>query len=565
MELTVAWCRHWAPGLASLSGYRRAWLRGDVVAGVTVTAYLIPQVMAYASLAGVPASAGLWVAVVALAVYVVLGSSRKLSVGPESTTALMTAAVVAPIAAGDAARYVALSAALALLVGGLCIAGAVARLGFLANLLSGPVLTGYMTGIAGLMIVSQIAKVTGISLSGNDIGGLLVDLVRSVRFVHWPTFGMAAGVLAMLFILRRWAPRWPGPLLAVLAATAVGAAFSLDRAGVEVVGPIAAGWPKAGLPTVAPSDLATLLLPAVGVAIVAFSDNVLTARAFATRTGEIDANAELRALGVANLGVGLTHGFPVSSSGSRTALAHAVGSRTQLYSAVAVVSILLVLWLGRDVIAHFPTAALGALVVYAAVQLVDVAAYRRLAGFRRSEFVLAVATTAAVLGLGVLYGVLVAVALSILDLLRRVAHAHDSVLGFVPGIAGMHDIEDYPDARPVPGLVIYRYDAPLCFANAEDFRKRALSAVDDSDGCVEWFVLNVEANVEVDLTALDALESLRQELDHRGIVFAMARVKQDLRDALEAADMVGRIGEHRMFMTLPTAVEAFRNRGSVSG
>ena len=222
------------------------------------------------------------------------------------------------------------------------------------------------------------------------------------------------------------------------------------------------------------------------------------------------------------------------------------------------------LW-GRSVLAHFPIAALGALVVYAATRLIDLAEYRRLARFRRSELILALATAAAVLGLGVLYGVLAAVALSILDLLRRVAHAHDSVLGFVPGLAGMHDIEDYPDAASVPGLVVYRYDAPLCFANAEDFRRRAMAAVEQDDGPVDWFVLNAEANVEVDLTALDALDQLREELSHKGITFAMARVKQDLRDALAAAGLLTKIGEDRIFMTLPTAVEAFEKRQGPRG
>ena len=303
------------------------------------------------------------------------------------------------------------------------------------------------------------------------------------------------------------------------------------------------------------------MIPAVGIAIVAFSDNVLTARVFAARKGqEIDANAELRAVGICNAAAGLTQGFPVSSSGSRTALGDAVGSRTQLYSLVTLVCVLLVMLFARDLLALFPAPALGALVVYAALRLIDVSEFRRLARFRSSELLLALATTAAVLGLGVLYGVLVAVGLSILDLLRRIAHAHDSVLGFVPGLAGMHDIDDYPDAKPVPGLVVYRYDAPLCFANAEDFRKRALAAVTNSPEPVEWFVLNAEANVEVDLTALEALDQLRAELTGRGIVFVMARVKQDLRDALAAAGLLDKIGNDHIFMTLPTALEAFNQR-----
>lgn len=560
--VTAGW-RDLAPGVAQFRHYQRSWLRGDVLAGLTVTAYLIPQVMAYATLAGLPAAAGLWAVVVALSVYIFVGSSRKLSVGPESTTALMTVAVIAPMALGDGTRYATLAALLAVVVGALCFIAALARLGFLANMLSRPVLVGYMTGIALLMMASQLGKVTGIEVEGDQF----IDLVRSfmvnLDHCHWPTAVLAGGVLLLLAGLGRWAPRSPGPLIAVLAATAAVSILALQAKGIDVVGSIPSGWPTPEIPRIDPGDVAALLLPAVGIAIVGFSDNVLTARAFAAREGaEIDANAELRALGIANLAVGLTRGFPVSSSGSRTAVADAVGSRTQLYSVVAVLAVSTVLVWGRDVLAQFPIAALGALVIYAATRLIDVGEYRRLARFRRSELVLAVATAAAVLGLGVLYGVLAAVALSVLDLLRRVAHAHDSVLGFVPGIAGMHDIEDYPDATEIPGLVVYRYDAPLCFANAQDFRRRALAAVDLNGGDVKWFVLNAEANVEVDLTALDELEQLRQELARRGIVFAMARVKQDLRDALDAAGLLPLIGDDRIFMTLPTAVDAFRQRST---
>jgi MFS superfamily sulfate permease-like transporter len=302
-----------------------------------------------------------------------------------------------------------------------------------------------------------------------------------------------------------------------------------------------------------------LLIPAVGIAIVAFNDNVLTARTFAVRHGQdIDANAELRALGVCNVGTGLMQGFPVSSSGCRTALGDAVGGRSQLYSIVTLAFVVVVMLFGRGVLATFPSAALGALVIYAALRLIDVPEFKRLARFRHSEVVLALATTVAVLVFGVLYGVLVAIGLSILELLRRMARAHDGVLGFVPGVAGMHDVDDYPQADLVPGLLVYRYDAPLFFANAENFRERAIAAVDDYPGRVDWFVLNAEANVEVDLTALDAVDQLRTELARRGIVFAMARVKQDLRDALEAAGLVDKIGEDYIFPTLPTAVEAYR-------
>ena len=549
------------PGLEQFRGYQRQWLRGDALAGVTVAAYLVPQVMAYATVAGLPPVAGLWAALAPLAVYAVLGSSRQLSVGPESTTALMTATALAPLALGDPGRYAALAAAAALLVGAICFVAGLVRIGFLADLLSRPVLVGYMTGVAVIMIGSQLSKVTGVPVEGDEFVDQVRSFIEGLDGVHWPTAALSAAVLVLLLALARLVPRLPGPLIAILLATAAVAVFSLDRNGIRVIGEIPAGLPTPSLPGVGWADLSALVIPAAGIAIVAFSDNVLTARTFAARHSQrVDANAELRALGVCNVGTGLLHGFPVSSSGSRTALGDALGSRTQLYSVVSLVLVVVVMVAGRGVLANFPMAALGALVVYAALRLVDVPEFKRLARFRQSELILALATTASVLLFGVLYGVLVAIVLSILDLLRRVARPHDAVLGFVPGVAGMHDLDDYPEADSVPGLVVYRYDAPLFFANAENFRQRALAAVDDNRDPVNWFVLNAESNVEVDLTALDILDQLRAELKSRGIEFAMARVKQDLRDALEAAGLIDKIGEDRIFMTLPTAVEGYRNR-----
>lgn len=544
-----------------LRNYDRSWLRGDLLAGVTVAAYLIPQVMAYATVAGLPPVAGLWAALVPMIVYALLGSSRQLSVGPESTTALMTGTALAPLAIADPARYAALAALLAVLVGVICLVAGLCRMGFLADLLSRPVLIGYMAGVAVIMISGQLGKVSGVPVDGETFVDEVRSFISGIGGFHLPTVLMATGVLIMLFTLKRFARRAPGALIAVLVATALVMLFSLERYGIKVVGAIPAGLPSLGLPSVSTADLTALLIPAFGIAVVAFSDNTLTARTFAARKGErIDANAELRALGLCNMAAGVTRGFPLSSSGSRTALGDAVGSRTQVYSLAAMVTVVLVMLIGRDLLENFPMAALGALVVYAAVGLVEVAEFRRLARFRRSEVLLAVATTIGVLLLGVLYGVLVAIAMSIVDMLRRIARPHDAILGYVPGMAGMHDLNDWPEAAPVPGLVVYRYDAPLFFANADDFQTRALNAVDQAAGPVEWFVLNCESNVDPDITAVDAMEQLRSELTNRGIVFAMARVKRDLHDELVASGLLDRVGEDRIFPTLPTAVEAFRAR-----
>jgi sulfate permease, SulP family len=542
-----------------LRRYQRTWLRGDLLAGVTVAAYLVPQVMAYAEVAGLPAIAGLWAAAAPLVLYAILGSSRQLSVGPESSTALMTATAVTVLVAGDQQNYVNTAAALALAVGAICVICWIARLGFLANLLSHPVLIGYMAGIAGLMIVSQLGKVTGISVAGDSVLSELRSFVTQLGQVHWPTLIVATGTFVLLVGFQQFLPRWPGPLIAMVLAAVAVAVLNLDQMGVKTVGTVPRGLPPASIPDFSTIDLSTLLPAALGVTIVAYTDNIVTARAFATRRREeIDARQEFLALGAANLGAGLFSGFPVSSSGSRTVIGDALGSRTQLYSLVTAAILLLTLLFLGPALSTFPLAALGALVVFAAIRLIDFPELRRIAKFRRSELILALATTVSVLIFDVLYGIAVAVALSILELLRRIARPHDGILGLVPGIAGMHDIDDYATGRQVPGLLVYRYDAPLFFANAEDFKRRALASVDAADSPVEWFLLNAEANVEVDLTAVDALEEVRRRLAERGIVFALARVKMDLREDLKPSGFLDRIGEDKVFMTLPTAVAAFQ-------
>ena len=560
----------WA-GLAQFRDYRAEWVRGDVLAGLTVAAYLVPQVMAYAEVAGLPPVTGLWAIIGPLAVYAVLGSSRQLSIGPESTTALMTAVLLTPIAGGDPARYASLAATAALLVGALCLVGRLARLGFLAELLSKPVLIGYMAGVALIMISGQLAKITRIPVEGDEFIPQVRSLLGRLDQLHWPTVILAAVLVVMLFVLQRALPRIPGPLLVVVAAALVVALFSLRDQGIQVVGAVPAGLPAPALPSVSVADVAVLIVPAIGISFVGYTDNVLTGRAFALKVGQrVDANQEWTALAGANISASLFHGFPVSSSGSRTALGAALGSRTQLYSLVALGVVLVTLMVAGPLLATFPKAALGALVIFAAVRLIDVGELRRIGRFRRSELLLALLTTVAVVGFGILLGVLVAVALSVVDLLRRLAHPHDGILGYVPGLAGMHDVDDYPSGRQVPGLVVYRYDAPLCFANAEDFRQRALKAVEaaaeaapsngELEGAprpVEWFVLNAEANVEIDLTSADALDELREQLRQQGVIFAMARVKQDLRADLERAGLTDRVGAELIFPTLPTAVAAY--------
>lgn len=545
----------------SIVGYQRSWLRGDVVAGITVAAYAVPQVMAYAELAGLPAVVGLYAILVPLVLYALLGSSRQLSVGPESTTALLTAAAIGPLAAGDPTRYAALAALLALLVAGYCFIAWALRLGFVADLLSRPVLVGYLTGVALTMIVGQLGTVTGVEVSGGSVSERLTSFVSGISTIDPVTTVLSTVVLMALLLIAHFFPRAPGPLIVVLAASATVAVLGLTDE-VAVVGDVPFGLPSLVLPDVATSDIGLLALPALGLMIVGYTDNVLTARSFANRRREeIDSNTELLALGASNLGAGLTQGLPVSSSGSRTALGSAAGSRTQVYSLVMLAAIVVTLLVLRPVLEYFPLAALGALVVYAALRLIDLPAFGQLWRFRAAELALALATTVAVLALDILTGVLVAVGLSVVELLYRVARPHDAIEGLVPGLAGMHDVDDYPEAETVPGLVVYRYDSPLFFANAADFRRRAVAAVDEverTDGPVRWLLLNVESNVEIDSTAVAALEELRHQLDDRGVHLALARVKQDLAVQLARAGFLQKIGTARVFPTLPTALEGYR-------
>ena len=549
------------PGLKKLLAYRRSWLRGDILAGLTVAAYLIPQCMAYGELAGVEPVAGLWAILPPMIIYAIFGSSPQLSIGPESSTAVMTAVAIAPLAATRSEAYISLAALLATIMGLVCITGYFAKLGFLADLLSKPVLIGYMAGIALIMIGGQIGKIAKIDIEADLFFGQIGEFIDKLSLAHTPTLILGITVLVFLFAFQHRFPNAPIPLIAVLLSTAVVAIFNLDNRGVAIVGEIPAGLPQFALPQVSVGDLTSLVAAAVGISIVGYSDNVLTARAFANRNNyQIDANQELLALGVSNFGNGLMQGFPVSSSGSRTVIGDSLGSKSQLYSLVAMVAVIIVLLFFRPVLASFPKAALGAIVIYAATKLIEVSEFIRLYRFRPNEFLIAITTTIAVLATDILVGVGIAVSLSVIELFYRVARPHDAVLGTVPNLAGLHDIDDWEGAETISGLLMYRYDAPLCFANAENFKQRVLESIAVEPTPVEWLVLNMEANVEIDITAIDMLAELRDELAARNIVFAMARVKQDLYLDLERAGFLKDIKAEHIYPTLHTAIAAFENR-----
>lgn len=555
---THGWER-FLPGVAVLRTYQRGWLRPDVLAGLTVTAYLVPQVMAYAQIAGLPPVVGLWGMLAPLALYAILGSSRQLSVGPESTTALMTAAAVGALTASlGHDRWADAAALLALGVGLVSLVGWVARLGFLANLLSKPVLQGYLVGVAVLMISSQLGRITKLPVTGDGPVEEVASLAGQVAHAHVPSVVLALATLAAVFAFAAWAPRWPGPLIVMLVAAAVAAVPFVGRWGLETIGSVPVGLPLPRVPDASGIDLLAVLPWAAGIALVGYSDNVLTGRAFAARhRQDVDAGQELLALGAVNVAAGLTQAFPVSSSGSRTVLGDSMGSRSQVHSLVALAGVVLVLLFAGPVLSTFPSAAMGAIIIYAASRLVDAAALRRIARFRRSEVVLTGATALGVVLFGVLVGIAVAVGLSLLDLFRRIVAPHAGVLGFVPEVAGMHDIDDYPATTQVEGLVVFRYDAPLFFANAADFLARARRAVDDAEGPVRCFLLNAEANIDPDLTAVDALEELRADLVDRDITFALARVKAEVFELLANVGFTDAVGAANIHPTLPTAVAAY--------
>ena len=552
------------PGLAVLRRYQRRWLRADLLAGVTVGAMLIPQSMAYAELAGLAPQFGFYAVIGALVVYAFVGTSRHLGVGPEPGTAILAATGVGAIAGGDPTRYVTLMATLALVVSGICIAGAVARLGFLASLRSKPVIVGYITGVGLTLLSSQISGFTGVPITSDSFFPRLGELAERLGEVDGATFALAVGTLTLILVLRGVAPRLPGALLGVASATTIVALFALDEHGISLVGPIPAGLPVPGVAHVSLRDLAQLLPIAAGIALVGFSDNVLTARAVAAGRGyRIDANQELLALGLTNLAAGVSQGFPVSSSASRTAVPASLGSKTQLVSLVGAAFVVVALVAMRPLLAEIPQLALAAVIVSAAIVIIDVEGYRRLWKVSREEFVLAVITAVGVLSFGVLVGVLLAVILAVTVALYRIARPHDAVLGDHPDADGWVDVDAYPEAVTEAGLVVFRFDAPLFFVNADRFRDRVEQVLSHDPGKQEWLILDFEGVGALDATALDALVEVVASAEELEVgVVGVARANDQVVARLTSADLLEPVGPLRTFATINASVTAFRQRGA---
>jgi high affinity sulfate transporter 1 len=548
------------PGARVIRTYQREWLTADLVAGVALTALLVPQGMAYAELAGLPAVTGLYTTVLALAAYAVFGPSRFLVLGPDSALAPLIAAAVVPLAAGDAMRAVSLGAMLALLTGAICLATGLARLGAITELLSKPVRVGYINGIAVVVLVSQLPKLLGFSVTADgfvaDVRGVVAGVVGGQVSVVPAALGV--GSLVVMLVARWIRPRIPGVLIATVLATALVATLDLAADGVPVVGPLPAGVPTPVLPRVGIGDLVTLSVAAVGVAVVALADTSALSTTFAAKLGDpVDPNREIMALGAANLAAGAFQGFPMSASSSRTAAAATIGAKTQLTGVVGAVGIVGLLVLANDLLANLPSATLAAIVVVASFALFDLDEMRWLWQVRRSEFVLSLVALLSVTVVGVIEGLGIAIVLSLGDFVRRAWRPHDAVLGRVEGRRGYHDIGRHPEAAQIPGLIIFRFDAPIFFANAGHFERELADVLRSAEGPVRWVVLAAEPVTDIDTTASELLGDILDEFDRRGIELVFAELKGPVKDRLRTYGLYDRIGDDHFYPTLGRATSSY--------
>lgn len=556
-------------GARLLAGYRVGWLRADLLAGLTVGAMLVPQSMAYAELAGVPAATGLYASLLAPVAYALTGTSRHLGTGPEPGTAILAATGVAAVvgASEDPSRYLALMAALTLLVAAIAGVGWVLRLGFAARLLSKPVLVGYISGVGLVLLSSQLEAFTGVPVDADTFFPRSVEFGRNVDEFRVVTLAVATGCLTTILALRRRAPKIPGALLAVALATTVSVLLDLPAAGDPTIGTIPTGLPALTVPDVGLADLRALLPVALGVTFVGFSDNVLTGRAIATREGyRVDANQELAGLAAANLGSGVLQGMPVSSSASRSAIAASLGGITSAVSIIAAGVVAVTLLVAGDLLATVPRAALAAVIVAAAFAIIDVPGFRALWRVSRTEFVLAVATSLGVMIFDVLVGVLIAVVLALTVAVGRMARPEDAILGGQTDLDGWIPIDSDLRARTLPGLLVYRFDAPLFFINIEHFRTRLETLLDENPGEESWVVLDFEGVGNVDATALDGLTELIEELHRRDVeTVSVARPNRRALDRLEHAGLLAPTGPLTSFLTINAAVKAFETRARGGG
>jgi len=556
MPIQVGWIR-WLPGLLILRRYQAAWLAHDIVAGVVLTTMLVPVGIAYAAASGVPGICGLYATIAALLAYALFGPSRILVLGPDSSLATIIIGVIFPLSGGDPLRAIALAGAMAIVSGIICILAGVARLGFITELLSKPIRYGYMNGIALTVLISQLPKLFGFSIESS---GPLRDLWAIAKAVlsgraNWTAFAVGSAALIVMLLLKN-SKRVPAVLVAVIGSTAVVAIFDLAaRAGVSVLGSLPQGLPAFAIPSIKYEDIVPILIGGGAVAVVSFTDTSVLSRAYAARTGaRVDPNQEMVGLGAANLAAGFFQGFPVSSSSSRTPVAEAAGARTQLTGVVGAIAVALLLMLAPNLLSHLPSAALAAVVITSAIGLIEIPDLVRIYRIQRWEFWLSIVCFVGVAVFGAIPGIGFAIVIAIIEFLWDGWRPHSAVLGRADGVKGYHDITRYPDARQIPGLVLFRWDAPLFFANAEFFKERVLDAASKAPHPVRWFVVAAEPVTSVDVTAADTIAELDKTLHDAGIKLCFAELKDPVKDKLKRFGLYAQIGENAFFPTVGSAV-----------
>ena len=555
----TGWLR-WLPGLQTLRRYEAPWLPHDLVAGSVLATMLVPVGIAYAVASGLPGIYGLYATIIPLLVYALFGPSRILVLGPDSALAAVILSVVLPLSGGDPLRAVTLAGMMAIVSGTVCILTGVARLGFVTELISKPIRYGYMNGIALTVLISQVPTLFGFSIKSE---GPLRDLWAIASGIlegrtNWAAFVLGAGTLAVILALRS-SKRVPGILIAVVGATAIVGALDLaTRYDVAVLGPLPQGLPGFAVPWISYADIAPVLIGGCAIALVSFADTSVLSRAYAARTGtRVDPNQEMVGLGAANLAAGFFQGFPISSSSSRTPVAEAAGARTQLTSVVAALIIAFMLLMAPNLLQHLPTTALAAVVIASAIGLFEVTDLKRIYRIQPGEFWLSIVCFVGVAVLGAIPGIGLAIAIAIIQFLWDGWRPHSAVLGRAHGVKGYHDITRYPDARRIPGLVLFRWDAPLFFANAELFKERALDAVAKSPTPVRWLVVAAEPVTGVDVTAGDTVAELDDALRAMGIELCFAELKDPVKDKLKRFGLFAQLGEKYFFPTIGAAVSRY--------
>jgi high affinity sulfate transporter 1 len=554
-----SWLR-WLPGLNTLRQYQASWLPHDIVAGLVLTSMLVPVGIAYAVASGVPGIYGLYATIIPLLAYALFGPSRILVLGPDSSLAALILAVVLPLSGGDPLRAVALASMMAVVSGTVCILAGIARLGFVTELLSKPIRYGYMNGIALTVLISQLPKLFGFS---NESEGPLRDLWAIAEAIlggkaNWTAFTVGAGTLVVIMLLKG-SKRLPGILIAVVAATAVVGMLDLaSHHNVAVLGPLPQGLPGFAVPWITYADIVPVVLGGCAIALVSFADTSVLSRSCAARTGtKVDPNQEMVGLGAANLAAGFFQGFPISSSSSRTPVAEAAGARTQLTGVVGALAVALLLLVAPNLLQHLPSTALAAVVIASAIGLIEVADLRRIYRIQQWEFWLSIVCFVGVAVLGAIPGIGLAITIAVIEFLWDGWRPHSAVLGRAHGVKGYHDITRYPDARQIPGLILFRWDAPLFFANAELFKERVLDTAAKSPTPARWFVVAAEPVTSVDVTAADMVAELVEELRAKGIELCFAEIKDPVKDKLRRFGLLAQLGDTHFFPTIEEAVTRY--------